>query len=743
LNRVILCLALTLLAVGCSSEDTPPPPGGDVQVGLDGSGDVDGGLEVGPTGDVDVLGDGDVAEEIFVPPPECTSAADCDDGNPCTADTCAASGCAYSEDDGASCDDGDACTVEDGCAAGACAGTLRVCDDKNDCTIDWCVAGECKAAPDETDACALNIKVNDPIRASTKTGAGPFYVQGLVVSPASSPTLTINDAAAPLSFDGSFNVLFEPEIGVNIIDVEAMDDYGRTTDVALSFMYAPALIEPSDDALTPDLHGGLASFFLDQEAFDDDDLDDLDDIGTVIWLFGENYDINSALPHPLVSEEEGLGALWCDYEVDVTNLQYSVEDVEMDLVSGGADLSLILTNFSGYVEALSDGWGNFACPNAECDLKADIVYLDAQLEVFASPSGEIQFTLTSVNVDIVLPANDEGVICTGGTASLLNWLIDWFETGLAERMEEHLETWAVDELVPMVNGLVAQFTDYQVSFEVPSFKDQYPQLPMTLRVAPQGATLSDGEADVGLKLGVSAAHAVPFTTPGSIQRSGCNKQLSEVVSPPKLSVAEAYVHEDLINHFLYVIWRGGLGKLQLNDAIIGPYLNDLGVTNVDLEATLSLPPVITTCTSNGALEIQFGDVYAEGSFDYAGGPVSLKGYASARGEVIFTIVDVPEGPNQLGFELVDVLQMAVDIQEIEGMDEAAEDLIGALLSESMLDLLINDYLSAVSQAYPIPSVDLNTWLSALNLAKSKLTFEMETLEMENGHLIVGGKVLND
>jgi hypothetical protein len=116
---------------------------------------------------------------------------------------------------------------------------------------------------------------------------------------------------------------------------------------------------------------------------------------------------------------------------------------------------------------------------------------------------------------------------------------------------------------------------------------------------------------------------------------------------------------------------------------------------------------------------------------------------SARGEVAFAIVDVPDGPNQLGFELVEVLQMAVDIQEIEGMDETAEDFIGGLLSESMLDLIINDYLSAISQSYPIPSVDLNTWLSQLNLAKSKLTLEMETLEMENGHLIIGGKVLND
>lgn len=742
MNRTFTCLALTLpLALaqaGCSSDETSSVPVADVTFDASGTTDVTAPVDVTVTPeDVDVE-----PEEIFVPPPECTSSADCDDGNPCTKDACGADGCTYSPDNAASCDDGDACTDGDICTEGVCAGAPRECDDENACTIDWCTEGECKAAPEESEECAMKIIIQEPQRASTLTGQGPFYVSGTVTSPASTPTLTINEEATALSFDGSFNVLFEPNIGINIIDVEATDTYGRTTDVALSFMYAPTIIEPAPNYNQPNLHKGMMGVWLDQPAFDDDDLADLDDLATVVWLLGETYDVNAAIPHPLITEDDGVGALWCDYTVDVDNVDYDVEDVEITLVSGGMDVSLVMENFTGFVDAVSDGWDNFGCPNAACDLKAETVYLDAELNVFAGASGDIIVTLAAVDVELVLPPNNEAVNCTGGTAQFLNWLINWFESTLANYLEDQLEQWAVDQLVPLVNGVIDQFTDYQVSFDVPSFENQFGSLPINLRVAPGGATWLVGEATADLSLGLGAAPGVPYTTPGSINRSGCGKGLSEEVELPEVSMAEAWVHEDLINHFLYITWRGGLAKLNLTDEIVGPYLGDLGISNVDMSAELTLPPVITTCTESGALEVQFGDVYAQGSFEYAGSPVNLKGFASARASVQFMIEDVPDGANKLGIEMLDVLQMAVDIQEIEGMDETAEVLVAELLSDAMLELIVNEYLSEVSQSYPLPVIDLDTWLSDLNLEKSVLTLEMETIELDHGHMIVGGKLLN-
>lgn len=75
----------------------------------------------------------------------CTKTADCDDGNSCTIDGCIASTCVLSLSS-APCDDSDPCTYGDKCSAGAClSGSQSACFDNNPCTLDVCdkVSGEC------------------------------------------------------------------------------------------------------------------------------------------------------------------------------------------------------------------------------------------------------------------------------------------------------------------------------------------------------------------------------------------------------------------------------------------------------------------------------------------------------------------------------------------------------------------------------------------------------------------------
>ena len=50
-------------------------------------------------------------------------------------------------DDTLACDDGDACTLEDRCHDGACVGTPLFCDDGMPCTLDTCDSGTCRNLP--------------------------------------------------------------------------------------------------------------------------------------------------------------------------------------------------------------------------------------------------------------------------------------------------------------------------------------------------------------------------------------------------------------------------------------------------------------------------------------------------------------------------------------------------------------------------------------------------------------------
>src|SRR5688572_11889136 len=70
----------------------------------------------------------------------CSSVAGCNDGNPCTSDVCGATGCVYTPLTGTPCADGDLCTASESCSAGTCVGQPVVCDDANECTDDICLS---------------------------------------------------------------------------------------------------------------------------------------------------------------------------------------------------------------------------------------------------------------------------------------------------------------------------------------------------------------------------------------------------------------------------------------------------------------------------------------------------------------------------------------------------------------------------------------------------------------------------
>ncbi len=71
-----------------------------------------------------------------------TCGLQCDDGNPCTDDTCSSLGgsfvCGFTNNT-APCEDGNPCTILDQCAGGQCqSGIPNPCDDFNPCTDDFC-----------------------------------------------------------------------------------------------------------------------------------------------------------------------------------------------------------------------------------------------------------------------------------------------------------------------------------------------------------------------------------------------------------------------------------------------------------------------------------------------------------------------------------------------------------------------------------------------------------------------------
>lgn len=100
--------------------------------------------------------------------PGCASAADCNDNDACTTDTCVNNQCQHAA---VNCDDGNPCTM-DSCNAGSgcthtpipgCCQVVGDCDDSNPCTTDTCVNNQCQNTPivcDDSNPCTADSCVN-------------------------------------------------------------------------------------------------------------------------------------------------------------------------------------------------------------------------------------------------------------------------------------------------------------------------------------------------------------------------------------------------------------------------------------------------------------------------------------------------------------------------------------------------------------------------------------------------------
>ena len=115
----------------------------------------------------------------------------CDDGNPCTEDSCdVLVGCTHAALAGGACDDGDPCTADEVCMGGTCVGETLLCDCKGDedcggaafdpCLGAWsCVAAFCELQPGTAPDCGgldappCHVGVCDPATGACAVADAP------------------------------------------------------------------------------------------------------------------------------------------------------------------------------------------------------------------------------------------------------------------------------------------------------------------------------------------------------------------------------------------------------------------------------------------------------------------------------------------------------------------------------------------------------------------------------------------
>lgn len=710
-----MLLSWMVLNAGCG-QDTGDPP--------------DMGTDIAQPADLpDGMTDpGSYPPEIYVPPPSCISAWECDDGNACTADDCTDGQCRWQPLSG-TCDDGDPCTLGDACQDKQCLGQPLDCEDNNTCTDDSCKDGQCINLPSESAGCALTVAVTWPTRAAVLWAGTDTQLTGNVVSPAGPiQSVTLNGAPLTVGPGGNFSAPTDPVVGINILDVLVTDSHGRTAGALQSYLFGQWLHDDGSQAAVT-LLNDASQTWLREDVFDDDDISDVDDLTTVAWDVLQNLDLDAIIPHPLLAEGAGAEGLWCEWTVDVTNVQWTVSEVDIDPVLGGMQVSASLTDLSAYVEAVED-W----CPDALGWVFADTIGLETRISVDVGVDGHLDLSLVWVDVTV----QGVSVDITGGAASLFDWLVNWFSGTFETEIENAVETWIPEKLVPVLDGVLAGFTSYSIDFDVPAIAGVTPAVPATLVVRAADAVFSSKGVAIALDLGMAALSQGVHPAPGSIARGDCSGTQPGPYFLPSEGMVEAALYEDFLNQVLYEAWKGGIMNVEVDGGLIGLDLSAYGLTEVTIRVDPYLPPVATSCRSPGQMEVQVGDLNLNATFSLAGGTGAVELFGSARVAVDLTVDGAPD-PNEVAVTVQDIAQMGVDVVYSSGAVDGFDTLIEDLFATVVRNLLVEKVVAQTLASYPIPVVDVGLLVPGLP-AGTEVTFEPASVGTDTGWMLVTGAV---
>ncbi|MFT7621661.1 MAG: hypothetical protein ACI9WU_000825 [Myxococcota bacterium] len=614
-----------------------------------------------------------------------------------------------------------------------CGGT---CDDGNNCTKDVCYSdGTCEHLAETKEGCVPTLIITDPPRAAWLLQADSVPVKGTAVSLQGAGKLSFGGIEIPVAVDGAFeSAIAFPEHGVNLVVAEYADSVGKARHVQSFVMgqfFYDVLDGPKEDAK---VDNGL-TVFLGAELWDDDDTSDLDDVASFVHKALEGIDIVSLIPTPLTPEGEEPGFGWCSWSVTVSDIDYSIQDVDVKTTNGGLILQVELTNISVSFAAIAPA---FACPDAIGSASTDLATGDVVAKIALLPSGEIKVTVDPADVSIVIGELDFDI--TEGATSWLDFLFNWFSGSIENWFETGVENALVEVVAPLVSGLLDGIGTWVQTFDIPPFLGGSQPVSVTAVVSPSFLSLEPSGAVIGL--GVSATTpkgASWLAAPGSLARFGCFDGVEPPLDIPKDKPVTMAVHDDVLNQALFAAWWGGILNVQVDESLVQVFVPDLEVEGLEITVDPKSPPIVTSCVIDGQTHLQIGDMRVLTTFDVNGEPAAIEALVTASFEASISVAQAPGATLAIGFGIHDVHFLDFHLVGISGAIQGKEALLEELMRALVQNLIVEALGESAFEEFPIPQFDLSTFIPGLP-PNTVLSFDPGELTRQHGYSIIEGAV---
>jgi len=516
------------------------------------------------------------------------------------------------------------------------------------------------------------LRVTSPKRGLVQGDAGRITVQGTTLpGPSGAPVtkVTVNKVPATLGADGSFTAVVDVLAGATLLEtVATADDGGTVTDArAVQVGQLRPVGANVDRAITASLS---ADAFARLSAA----------AGPIVK--STNIEALIAPLQPMVN----LGDSLANLKLSITKLKLGDAKFKLTPVDGGLEFSAELAGLS---VAANAAYGGTLVPDGttSVSITADTITIAGTLVV--TPAGTAGFTtkIASPNVGTAnLRLQASGL--TGQILSLLS-------NNLGSAVQSVITSSAERALQPLINEALGALAGPQ-RFNVLGKQ-------LDLQASPSAVTFSRAGALVSLNLatkigGSEASPGYIFTPNGT----------------PTMTVGSGVqvgLADDLVNQLLAQVHAIGLLDLHLKQ--------DFGVFDT-ADIKLSVPPMISANSPDGALRLVLGDMIASFSDD---GKEIIR--AAVNAQVDLQVLRGDDAKQiALQFGKVRLFVNTLDTMSSDAVGGDLSDLNGAAAAGIGLQL---DSLNQFMITVPLPSV-------------AGLTLDNLALRADSGYVLASGQI---
>ncbi len=545
---------------------------------------------------------------------------------------------------------------------------------------------------------------------------------------------------------GSFKVI--PRPGLNLIEVEARDEHGNRSHLVQSFYAAAAYRSVAPGAgrehAVPD---GL-TLWLGQEALDAEGEGEASgrggrprDLATVVELV-----LASLKGDALVGKQIKVAQSGFKGSVTITGIERG-PDPEVRLKVAHRSMALEATIKDVRVRVRLDGTlAGLAETRVSASVTASSVTLSGVLDIAMPPGGKVRVRTR----DLESQFHGLKVSIDNSWGSAVNWLIEMFEGEVAELLARESKAQLVKLLdVPLARALDGIAVDETIT--VPPLGAGGPKrgVALALRSTLESLELEPARGDrpagvrAGLRAAVSSAPANTMTAargyPGALVRRGCGRGTPRPPAPRH--AVEVGLRLDLANQLLTSLWQAGLFRAthDLTEEANGQiplYRFD----KLEVDAELSLPPLLIDCGLDRALEVQVGDVALRVRATTGGQLTEIDVFLSAAAKVLVA-ASGGLGGGALSLQIAPAHVLEFDVTAVRIAGEPASPTQAAMF-ESMLGLVsarVLEMFQGTLAVVPLPALELSAIAPDVP-AGAAIAPSITFIATEAGALTVGGGV---